>query len=89
MPELSYTEGLKDFFGSGYNDNSSCKYSSVNSKNKVERPWKLISNDLLEIEMIWECEDPKIHGYRIIQMSCSKQRYMILDEYINLKKLHI
>lgn len=72
------------FLGAGYNDDASCYYVNTHTEKNPKNVWKLQSNDLIEITLGWECkedQDIKLQGSRIIQMSCSSQKYMILDEY--------
>jgi hypothetical protein len=87
IPNFVYSEvDEKLILGAGYNDNPSCFYTSVSMK-KASDPWRLSTHDLIEIKGDWVCDDivnndnQKKQGSRIIQMSCSKEKYMILDEY--------
>ncbi len=83
IPNFVYCEvDEKLILGAGYNDNPSCFYTSV-AMIKASDPWKLSAHDLIQVNADWKCDDKNIHGYRAIQMSCTKEKYMILDEYIN------
>jgi len=71
--------------------NLSCFYNYISVKKDVE-PWKLTADDLIEFDANWRCitnESKKFKGFnigwKVIQMSCKKEQYMILNEFYDSK----